>query len=61
MRNLVQFFDIFNLHYLLDYSFLYFGLSLKVVEYHLNAVVILPDDPISLPGGQVVINLNNLL
>jgi hypothetical protein len=61
MRNLVQFFDIFNLHYLLHYSLLYFRLSLKVVENHLNAVVVVTDDLIGLFGCEVVVNLDNLL
>lgn len=61
MRNLVQFLNIFHLHYFLHYSFLYLGLSLEVVEYHLDAVVIIIDDLIGLLGREVVVNLNNLL
>lgn len=61
MWNLVHFFDIFNLNYFLHDSFLYFGLSLEVVENHFDAIVIITDDLIGLLRGEVVVNLNNLL
>lgn len=61
MRNLVQLFDILYFHYFFNHSFLNLGLSLEVVEDHLNAVVIITNDLISLSRCPVIIDLDHLL
>ena len=61
VRYLIQFFNILNFNQLLHDSFLDFGFSFKVIEYHLNTVIIIPDNFVSLLSSQIIVYLHHFL